>query len=126
MNQMNRSLPLVLSCVTVFCATAFAADCPDPQFNTFWTKFKTAVVKRDRATVASLTKLPYLVEGKQLNKQQFIAQYDSIFPKNTAACFNKEKPSKDQSIYEIFCGEQIYIFSKVNGKWLFTEIGAND
>lgn len=110
----------------LLCAPGAFAACADPQFNAFWTKFKTAVVKSDKQTVASLTKLPFMLDGKTATKQQFIAKYDSLFPKGTAACFKKEKPSLDQSIYEVFCGEQIYIFSKVNGKWMFTEIGVND
>lgn len=99
----------------------------DAQFDAFYTKFKTAVIKNDKETVASLTKLPYLLNNKALNKQQFIAKYNLLFPKSTVACFKKEKPvAGGQTDYEVFCGEEIFVFEKVNGKWLFTEIGAND
>jgi hypothetical protein len=119
------SLVSVFAFLVLSIPSVKAASC-DPQFNTFWTKFKTAVAKNDKQAVAALTKLPYLLDGKMLNKPQFLAKYDLLFPKATAQCFKKEKPSMDRDIYEVFCGEQIYIFSKVNAKWMFTEIGVND
>ena len=73
-----------------------------------------------------MTKLPYLHESKMLNKQQFVAKFDSVFPKSVSACFKKQKPVLDRDNYFVFCGEAIYCFNKVNGKWMFTEIGVND
>jgi hypothetical protein len=107
-------------------AAGQAADCADPQFDAFWAKFKTAIAKNDKQAVVSMTKTPYMLDGKMLNKQQLLAKYNLLFPKGTAQCFKKEKPLHDQGVYEVFCGEQIYIFSRVNGKWMFTEIGVND
>lgn len=103
-------------------APAFA----DAGFSEFWAKFKTAVAQRDKAAVAAMTKLPYALESKQLNSAQFIANYDQLFPKATMKCFAKAKPVADKDNYFVFCGEQIYCFNKVQGKWMFTEIGAND
>lgn len=98
----------------------------DASFDAFWLKFKTAVAKKDKESIASMTKLPYLLDSKQLNKAQFIAKCDELFPKSTVSCFTKAKPIVDQGNYLVFCGEQIYCFNKVNGKWMFTEIGVND
>jgi hypothetical protein len=33
---------------------------------------------------------------------------------------------KEQDYYEIFCGDQIFLFGKVDGVWKFVEIGVND
>ena len=33
---------------------------------------------------------------------------------------------KEQEYYEIFCGDQIFLFGKVDGVWKFVEIGVND
>lgn len=118
-----KHLAAALVMCAAFASPAFAADAT---FDAFYAKFKTAVIKNDKQTVASLTKFPYLYDSKNLNKQQFVAKYNSLFPKGTVACFKKEKPIVDKDIHEVFCGEAIYIFEKVNGKWLFTEIGVND
>ncbi|MBX9669187.1 MAG: hypothetical protein K2X93_16300 [Candidatus Obscuribacterales bacterium] len=98
----------------------------DVGFDAFWAKFKTAVGKKDKDVVASMTKLPYLFDSKQLNKAQFIAKYDALFPKSVVKCFAKAKPSVDRGSYFVFCGESIYFFNKEKDKWLFTEIGVND
>lgn len=116
-------LPVLLLVLMIACVVpAFA----DAGFDAFWLKFKTAVAKKDKTAVASMTKLPYLLDSKKLNKEQFIAKYDLLFPKVTAICFAKAKPTADQGNYFVFCGEQIYCFNKEKDKWLFTEIGAND
>jgi len=115
-----------LICAMMFGQSVKAAPI-DPQFDAFWTKFKAAVAKRDKQAVAAMTKLPFLFESKMINKQQFLAKFDQVLPKNTAACFKKEKPVADRdNTYDVFCGETIYLFNKVNGKWMFAEIGVND
>ena len=98
----------------------------DASFDAFFVKFKASVVKRDKAAVASMTKLPYLLDTKQLNKEQFIAKYDQFFPKATVKCFAKAKAIADQGSYLVFCGDDIYYFNKEKGTWQFTEIGVND
>jgi hypothetical protein len=42
------------------------------------------------------------------------------------ACFQKEKPIADKDCKEVFCGEAIYVFEKVKGNYLFTDLGVND
>lgn len=122
MKKTRISLLLVTLLMMGCAAPAFA----DAGFDAFWVKFKTAITKKDKAAVASMTKLPYLLDSKQLNKEQFIANYDKIFAKNIAKCFAKAKPESDKGNYLVFCGEEIYYFNKEKDKWLFTEIGVND
>ncbi|MBK7747466.1 MAG: hypothetical protein IPP57_14340 [Candidatus Obscuribacter sp.] len=118
------SICLLLLPLTMIFGTlpAFA----DASFDAFFVKFKASVVKRDKAAVASMTKLPYLLDTKQLNKEQFIAKYDQLFPKATVKCFAKAKAIADQGSYLVFCGDDIYYFNKEKGTWQFTEIGVND
>lgn len=98
----------------------------DDGFAPFWTQFKTALKKRDKEAIASMTHLPFLYNSKELNKSQFLAKFDEILPRKLSTCFSKEKPVGDQGAYSVFCGEQIYVFSKFNGKFKFTDIGVND
>jgi hypothetical protein len=121
--KLRSNYSLLLTATILLSAMPVFADA---SFDAFWTKFKTAVAKKDKAAVASMTKLPYELESKQLNSSQFIAKYDVVFPRATMKCFAKEKPVKDKDSYFVFCGESIYCFNKVQGKWMFTEIGAND
>ncbi|HNM51525.1 MAG TPA: hypothetical protein PKN86_17530, partial [Candidatus Obscuribacter sp.] len=52
----------------------------DKDFEQFFAQFKQAIAKADREKVADLTKLPYMSQSKTLNRKQFIAQFNSIFP----------------------------------------------
>ena len=98
----------------------------DPAFNAFWIKFKAAVARSDKGGVADLTKLPFMMDGKNLDRAGFIKRYGSLFTPRVRRCFARAKLTKDQDAYEIFCGQQIFLFGKVDGVYKFTEIGVND
>jgi hypothetical protein len=98
----------------------------DPAFNAFWIKFKAAVARSDKVGVADLTKLPFMLDSKDLDRAGFIKQYSSLFTPRVRRCFARAKPTMDQDAYEIFCGQQIFLFGKVDGAYKFTEIGVND
>lgn len=123
MLKLRRFSFLLAPLLTVACTVSVFADA---SFDAFWSKFKTAVAKKDKKAVASMTKLPYSLDFKQLNQAQFIAHYDQIISKGTVKCFARAKPVMDKGNYFVNCGEQIFCFNKEKDKWLFTEIGVND
>lgn len=92
----------------------------------FWTKFKTAVAKNDKEAVASMTRLPFLLENRELGKAGFIQKFDALFSVRVKRCFAKASLVKEGDGFEVFCGQQIFLFDKVNGVYKFTEIGVND
>jgi hypothetical protein len=92
----------------------------------FWTKFKTAVAANDRESVASMTRLPFLLNGKELNKAAFIQKFSVLFDIRVKRCFVKARLVREGDGFEVFCGQQIFLFEKVNDTHKFTEIGAND
>jgi len=98
----------------------------DPAFNAFWIEFKAAVARSDKGGVADLTKLPFMMDGKNLDRAGFIKQYGLLFTSRVRRCFARAKPTRDQEAYEIFCGQEIFLFGKVDGVYKFTEIGVND
>lgn len=98
----------------------------NPEFTAFWTKFKAAVARNDKAAVADMTKLPFMLDSKDVDRAGFIKQYSSLFTPKIRRCFARAKPSRDQESMEIFCGEEIFLFAKVNGVYKFTDIGVND
>lgn len=119
----NRII-VVLILLTFICPSAFAKDAA---FDAFWLKFKTALQKNDKEAIASMTRLPYSSYDKPVKtKKEFIVYCDQIFPKKIRDCLLKQKPVQDKTSFSAFCGEEIYLFEKVNGNYLFTEIGVND
>ncbi len=115
----------------VLLAINFALWCPaalakDAALDAFWTKFTVALKKNDKEALASMTKFPYRSYDKPLNKKEFIVYCNKIFTKKTRDCLIKQKPVPDKNGLSAFCGEEIYYFEKINGNYLFTEIGVND
>lgn len=97
--------------------------------NAFWANFKAAVARNDREAVASMTQLPFIFDNKELSKAQFIKSYNLIFDRKTQRCFARAKPVKEEGAipgFSIFCGQEIFGFELVDGKYKFTGIGAND
>lgn len=104
-----------------------AASAKDAAFDSYWTNFKTALAKNDKEAIANLTNMPFESYDGKLNRAQFIKYCEKIFPKKTRNCLVKQKPLLDQKTnYSAFCGEEIFYFEKIKGKYLFTTIGAND
>ena len=99
-------------------------------FAAFWTQFKAAVAKNDKEAVASMTKFPVEI-GENMSKATFLKKYPEFFTRKVQRCFAKEKPVGDKTpkgdvTYSLFCGEEIFEFANVGGKYLFTGIGVND
>ena len=95
-------------------------------FALFWPKFREAVAKDDREAVASMTKLPFLLEGRELNRDGFIKRYQQLFDRKVKRCFAKGQTVRDGDSYSLFCGETIFLFGKDKREYKFLEIGVND
>lgn len=126
---MKFMLAFVLSLVMLSPAASVAPSAKGQQaetFASFWVRFKTAVAKSDKETVASLTKLPFLYDNGELGRAQFIRRYGELFDRRIQRCLPKAKPVRDGESYSVFCGEQGLFFEKVNGRYKFTSFFAND
>jgi hypothetical protein len=124
---MKRSI-LAASFLVFFSASGFAQNSGkvDEAGLQFWAKFKAAVIANDKEAVASMTRLPFLFEGRELSKAAFIQKFGVLFDARVKRCFARAKLVKEQQGFEAFCGQQIFLFGKVNGVYKFTEIGVND
>jgi hypothetical protein len=97
--------------VGIFCAGFLGATVSvfaQTDFNTFWTKFKTAVANNDKAAVASMTKfplsMPYGVKTVR-TKAEFLKHYAQILnmEANANRCFQATKPTRDGKAYIVWC-----------------------
>lgn len=101
---------------------------------TFWQTFKTAVSKRDVATIARLSKFPigmsYGIPSVR-TKAQLTRRYRQVFNEQTdaAACFSKAKPETDPAnpkAFSVACPDAagnevvIYHFELTRTGWKFT------
>jgi hypothetical protein len=121
--MLNRSLITLVSLIALCASAAFAKDA---EFDAYWTKFKAALQKNDKEAIASMTRLPYISYEKPMDRKQFIVYCNDIFSKKKRDALVKQTPVKDKTCWMVFVNDDIYIFEKVKGTYLFTEIGVND
>jgi len=95
-------------------------------FASFLETFRAAVQSADKEGVASMTKLPFMFGGEELNRSRFIAQFDALFDKQIKECLLRARPIKDGIYYEVPCVETNLMFRKIAGRYKFVEIGIND
>jgi hypothetical protein len=105
----------------------------DASIQVFWDKFKTAVIKEDKAAIADLSQFPiWMPYGmpKVKNKPQLIKRYRDVFhhDSDAAKCFTEAKPEVDQSRpgFTVACKNEagdpviIYSFGRSRNGWRFT------
>ena len=102
------------------------------EFEGFIAKFRAALKANDVKAVAGLTKMPFMSHTDMYDAAAFQNKvYKKEFTAKTRACIERGKavydraPDKSES-YSIFCGDEIFMFTKAPEGFLFTEIGAND
>jgi hypothetical protein len=110
-----------------------------PDFAAFWQRFTTALRKNDTRQLQLMTELPFDFDGQHFDAAHFAALAKGLYDDKSRRCLASETPVFDQGIYEVFCGEMIYVFTPIPGftpeqaakildgsAWRLSEIGAND
>ena len=111
--------------------TEVASPALQKEYNDFIGKFRAALKANDASAVAELTKFPFGADPS-VDAAEFRAKtYRSIFNAKTRTCiqrgkgvYNRDGLSNDN--FFIFCGDDIFVFTKTPAGFLFTEVGAND
>lgn len=117
MRKRLKRKSMFFACAILLFAVAVNSVSAQTNWTAFWTKFKTAVAKQDKKTVLNLSK-------ENLSDADYKQMFGTSARRN---CFAKAKAVKDeQGNYSIFCGEQGYLFQKVDGQFKFIEGFAND
>ncbi|MFN0122577.1 MAG: hypothetical protein ACKV2V_18935 [Blastocatellia bacterium] len=132
-NILVKQWLLMLTLITLILVPAMALPQTAPkgsssEFAAFWKEFKTAVAADDKEAVAGMTKLPIYLENKARDKAGFLKLYPKLFSAKVKKYFATAKPVKEynEDSYSVFCGQTIYVFSRVDGKYKFTDMGVND
>lgn len=129
--KIARTKLLVLLVAIVFSSvSAFTAQ-TDPSLDTFWMKFRAAVIKGDKEAVATMVQfpiaMPYGVPPIR-TRAQLLKRYRDLFNRQADAvkCFGSAKLEADPAIknqFTVVCKDAagndvvIYEFVKIRGVW---------
>jgi hypothetical protein len=134
-------LRIVLAAALMHLAPAFAQAAPknavaspalQKEFDGFIGKFRAALKTNDSAAVAGMTRLPFMNDGSIRDAAQFNEKvYKREFTAKKRACIQRGKAVYDRDgenndNFFIFCGEDIFTFTRTPAGVLFTEFGVND
>ena len=110
----------------------------DADFQVFWEKFKTAVIKVDKNAVASLTKYPlgmsYGIRSVK-SRAELVRRYKEVFNQQTdaAKCFGTKVPEKDANnprLFTVVCpneaGDEVVAYQFMRGKLGWQFIGVDN
>jgi len=130
---MKKALGLcLLFCVTVVPLASGAFSRPDDSFQIFWRKFKNAVIRRDKRSVARLSKFPIAVaDGVPdiQNSAELSRRFGDLFDRqtNAAQCFATKQPVPDTESpdrFTVVCPNEkdvfvAYEFERTDVGWRF-------
>jgi len=122
-------LGLLLSISVLALAQTASSPKSDPSVEAFWTKFKAAVQKSDKASVAAMSQFPIEMSygvPKIRNRTQLNRRWSELFKDQADAvkCFADAKPSMDdRNHFSIWCkdegGNEVlrYFFARTRTGW---------
>jgi hypothetical protein len=133
-------LRILLAAALLHLAPAFAQapkkDVASPalqkEFDGFIGKFRAALKADDFAAVAGMTRLPFMQDNSVRDATEFREKvYKRDFTAKKRACIQRAKAAygrdgENNDNFFIFCGQDIFVFTKTPAGFLFTEIGVND
>ena len=136
MNTRHINGILTLTIIAIFSLTAGASAQNDSSIDAFWAKFKAAVIKGDKESIAAMTQFPIGMPYGQAavrTKAQLLKRYRQVFNSeaNAAKCFAGARPETDPARpkeFTIGCdngsGEKvvIYAFALTKTGWRFKSL----
>ncbi|MFC5395718.1 hypothetical protein [Bosea vestrisii] len=111
---------------------AVASTAVQKEFEDFIAKFRAALKANDPATVAAMTKLPYMGDASIADAAQFRAKvWPSDFNAKNRACLQRTKPVYDRDgarneVYAIACGGSIFTFTRTSAGFQLTDVDIAD
>lgn len=108
------------------CACSAAALAEDAGFAAFARRFTAAIEAGDANAVATLTRLPFLFEGRPLAHDEFTGAFTRLFDADVRRClargaFKPEEPG----LRVAFCPPYAFYFGLSRGEWRLVEFAAD-
>lgn len=101
------------------------------EFDQLIGQFRTALKANDAAAVATLTRMPFTWDGQHDAASFQKSAYPKLFPAKNRKCLASGKAEYDRDPegnhnFSMFCGDEVFVFTKTPAGMRLTEVGAND
>lgn len=133
-SRRTRAVFLAAFAICAAASTAHAQRAPaDVQmdYDRFILKFRAALKANDGAAVAELTQFPFY--WNEMRDAAYFRKnvYGKIFTANARGCVARGKgvygrAPDGHDNFSVFCGKDLFLFTKTPGGFRFAEVGAND
>ncbi|MBL8533181.1 MAG: hypothetical protein JNL33_04930 [Betaproteobacteria bacterium] len=121
---------LVVLALAPVCHAAEGGKRPsgDPGWEAFQARWQAAMKSGDAAAIASLTRLPFLLGGKKLDRAAFERSVPGLFTAPVRRCLARARASTEPGApgdRVMFCTSYNFYFDSSDGQWRLREFGAD-
>lgn len=119
---------VALALATLLAAAPSVAGAADAgrDFEAFIERFRAALRARDAAAIADLTRLPFLYEGRRLDRAAFVQVVPTLFDARLSACLAKARPQPDGTDRLLYCAPYTFhLRADADGRWRLDEFAAD-
>ena len=109
-------------CVLMLAALPAHAD----DIDAFLGRFRSALVASDAAAIADLTQLPFLYEGRRLDRAAFIRAVPALFDARLSRCLAQARPLTEGPDRLLHCTPYtVYLRTGADRRWRLAEFTAD-
>lgn len=117
-----RAVALALAALVAGASSAAGAADAGRDVDAFIERFRAALRARDAAAIADLTRLPFLYEGRRLDRAAFVQVVPTLFDARLSACLAQAEGA-DRLLY---CAPYTFhLRADAAGRWRLDEFSAD-
>jgi hypothetical protein len=95
-------------------------------FDVFLDRFRAALHARDATAIADLTRLPFLYEGRRLDRAAFVQVLPALFDARLSACLAQARPQAEGACRLLYCALcTVHLRADAGGRWRLAEFAAD-
>lgn len=95
-------------------------------FTAFLARFRAAMSARDAQATADLTQLPFMYEGRMLDRAAFVRAVPALFDARVASCLARAEVRREGGDRTLHCAPYtFYLRPGGDGRWRLAEFAAD-
>lgn len=121
-----KALTLALAVLAAGAPSLTGAADAGRDFDLFVERFRAALRAGDAGAIADLTRLPFLYEGRRLDRAAFVQIVPTLFDARLSACLAKARPQAEGADRLLYCAPYTFhLRADASGCWRLAEFAAD-